>query len=388
MMEEERQKQVNAGGRFEMLFQDEHVHALQFRADTMPTKFTHDDSFKAALRYCLPASKFTISVEIFEWILDSKHVIQYTYNGQYRIMHLYTILANERSSRFSTRSLEQSRQLRQESGCFVMVPISKQEYTVQNAIVDVGENDDPLFMCSVTFRTNEQKTSETFVYDPSLAYILTVLRPMLLTIPVETTSCSHTMLQQHERLFGSSMDLPWQVMATNRVCNGMRYPSTTDPASEIFESQLDPDRKIQYMRNGYYRIVHVSNVEVPALSENTVFGGMMLHGKSDMGRARVAIRAMMFGHQHYEMWSRRQTTLSVGVHENLSADLGFAAADNLSADSHSLTGLRQIYPVCDRFVVCGSQILCRNPQEIATELYVCRQIRGRFTICCPSALAV
>ena len=48
-MEEERKRQVNAGGRFEILVSKEHVHALQFRADMMPTTFTHDDSLKAAM---------------------------------------------------------------------------------------------------------------------------------------------------------------------------------------------------------------------------------------------------------------------------------------------------------------------------------------------------
>ena len=107
-MEEERKRQIKAGGRFEIMVSKHYVHALQFRADTMPTTFTHDDSLKAAMYHC---HVIVTGVKIFESILDSKHVIQYTYNGQYRIMHLYTILANERSSRFSTRSLEQSRQL-------------------------------------------------------------------------------------------------------------------------------------------------------------------------------------------------------------------------------------------------------------------------------------
>ena len=132
MMEEERQKQVNAGGRFEMLFQEDHVHAMQFRADIMPTTFTHDDSLKAAMYHC---HVIVTGVKIFESTLDSKHIIQYTYDGQYRIMELYTIIANERNSRFSTRSLEQSRQLRQEGGCFELVPITKRNYALNTVMI-------------------------------------------------------------------------------------------------------------------------------------------------------------------------------------------------------------------------------------------------------------
>ena len=88
-MEEERKRQVKAGGRFEILVSKEHVHALKFRADMMPTTFTHDDSLKAAMYHC---HVIVTGVKIFESTLDSKHVIQYTYDGKYRIMQLQPIL--------------------------------------------------------------------------------------------------------------------------------------------------------------------------------------------------------------------------------------------------------------------------------------------------------
>ena len=225
------------------------------------------------------------------------------------MVKIHTIIDNQRTSEWMTMKRVQHMALVAKSGRFAMVVASRLECTTRSAITpsDFGrqvgsdiiklmasiaiseEEDDPLFACSLTFTEDEQKMPDTFTYDASLAYAMMMFRPLQnIAIPIDTTPFSPTLHQDHIKLHGTSNDQSWQMVATSRLCEKIRHSSVTDPAQEIFEASLGRHGTMQYMRNGYYRVVPGGRVPVATFT----FGGIMLYEQTGVGKTRVAVRAI------------------------------------------------------------------------------------------------
>ena len=170
-----------------------------------------------------------------------------------------------------------------------LVPRDLVDIMAQLAIVP----DKSVFACNLVYTSTNQPPSSTFSYDASLAYAMMVLQPLNTEIPIDTTPCTGGLQETHERVFAEtkSTDQCWQMVSTRQTNTRLYQSSVPDPAYEMFEVTLNAETKIQYRRNGYYRIVpHIVRREVSPSS--FTFGGAMLFEQTGVGKTRVVVRLM------------------------------------------------------------------------------------------------